>query len=830
MAFWPFGGRKKNTETAATSEKRMGVTTTATATRGGKLAENSTPTPGQGSSDVNASRIGRVPSRKGSHRERKGATKLSKSRLRPVEREKHLQGSSTIPPVPNNAAWARPPFTEKSPNTRSPDPRRGDVPSYYFQNTLSQSSIQPENFNTTLDAPTLRPKNSGQDTSMSRGKSAKRKAEDNAREKEIRLMSNPIPIPKRGSYGKAERPTSNVSLAHADSTKSKASNHSDGHNFTVSAFDALSPRPTIRYSENPRYRPKPRSTEHSRASARKDKGPPIPEEGFNSKEKIDNLADDLDTTALRELMERDRRRRDKKRKVDQEKLQRRLQRRAEKQRVELEDEKSPRKGKSKGLIGLGVQDPQQPPEMEALEPPRVRDTASPSSWLADQSSREQSPARDPFQDPTRADSKLGYETFVDAPEKPQTAPIKIPQSKSIPPSPALPMQNPSYLATLSDLASRSTTDVDEKKLQDANRRNSDTSARFGGSWTSFFRRSGVRGSRGSAEPGQAPSEFSNTSRESFARSPPNSRTQPSAMPPSAFQRNVRARSGTPVRTQSKFREDLPELPLSPPRSRVQIPLVGHDVPALDVVPGTPVKDAASPGSAQPLAEIHPAFRDEIAIKRRESTRVQTPEVDAPSAALISQSMASVDSEGSWLSGRPGKRSSNPLRGSTGSLHQRLRDMGASAENVRRAETELERPDSGDSSGNTLAAQMMARRKARRSNDGDDEGNDRSRPQSPLTPPTEEEPKFHAAVARHPTIVRKLSPRAKSREGLLDIFNAGEGDDAEAEDSASPVEDSPVSRRANQAKRYSTGSARLMNVPARGSMEGKRLSGSSSVYE
>ena len=63
---------------------------------------------------------------------------------------------------------------------------------------------------------------------------------------------------------------------------------------------------------------------------------------------------------------------------------------------------------------------------------------------------------------------------------------------------------------------------------------------------------------------------------------------------------------------------------------------------------------ADTGAAEPrLSDVHPAYREEI-------VSLRGPSPENPSDAILSQSLASVDSEGSWLSGRPPKRSSQQI--------------------------------------------------------------------------------------------------------------------------------------------------------------------------
>ena len=85
----------------------------------------------------------------------------------------------------------------------------------YQQDVTSNNSLGPDSFSALRPTPTLRARRSDHDTNMSRAKSSKRKAEEYAREREIRAMSQPIPIPKRpatysGADGLLRRDTKNV--------------------------------------------------------------------------------------------------------------------------------------------------------------------------------------------------------------------------------------------------------------------------------------------------------------------------------------------------------------------------------------------------------------------------------------------------------------------------------------------------------------------------------------------------------------------------------------------------------------------------------------------
>jgi len=851
---WPFGRKKKKKNTLDEDQ--------------GMAAMNNSPErartdPGQEIYEG----TGRRPSRKdSSRRHRSSSRKL-------IKRNRNLDEADPIPDVPPipprsakrnaldekvNAPGAEPRAErdlEKTLNERPP------VPSYYLQNPMSNSSLQPEKFSATPIQPTLRAKRSANDTSLSRRKSSKRKAEDYAREREIRAMSSPVPVPKRPGGNTAgmlardskavpgglnrnfERPVSNVSIPIPESVHSAMSVVSDQHGFKVSAFDALSPRPTIRYSGNQRQNNGSGSLRPSRTPTRKEKQPAIPEETAKSKKRIDELADDLDAGSLRELMERDRRRKEKIRKSEQERLQRRLERKAEKQRVETEAEEAAKADEPD--VGLGIAGP----STTQPETSREEEAKTPESWLQDPS-RERLPV-DPFTDPVAGANTTHLEEPTPTDEHETEEPVletakavRLSSASMSPPaSPSLPLQTPPNMSQLADLARRSTPSIPE--LVETERRNSDTSTRLAASWTKIFRRSDARAKRTSGDRGRAPSEFSNTSRDSLPRQ----------MPPSAFPTRIsQVRSGTPMRTQSRFRENLPEAPLSPPESRVQSPELPRDdnSPISGQLAGLPVSQD------QPLSEIHPAFRDEVALSRHQSVRsAHSP--DAPASAVLSESLASVDSEGSWLTGRPVKRLSqpqiNPTRDSGGSLQKHLetlRGVPDSTDLVSGQEPTPGPEATWDRERTTPRRHILG---AGRDDESDDE--DVLDPQSTSLP--REEGTWHSAVGRHPTIVRQ-GEWARSREGLLNDFQAAE--ESTETSPISPEEGSPVDHthelsvgrfgrsqplesgqpsgsdmtfihRATSvdvgkghARHISAGSARLLNLPPRSSTEMKRLSGSS----
>lgn len=877
MAFWPFGRKNRN--------KKKDTQSMDSSTRN-QHPDTARRDPGSELSDISPPISGRRLSRQDSRRRQGSTRKLTKAqRSRNAELEKTeplIQDS--VPSIPSStqnedekAELKRVPqlnLTRRKPSL--PNRSHGDVPAYYFQNPASLSSLQPENFNTTSRFPTLVARRSVTESGLTRRKSGKRKADDLAREQEIKAMSSPTPVPKRpqshssgllardskripgGLNRNLERPLSEVSLPLPESMHSTMSVISDSHGFKVSAFDALSPRPTIRYFENPRNHIGPGNFGPSRTSTRIEKQPIIPEEVSKPKKRVDELADDLDSSSLRELMERDRRRSDRQRRSEQERLQRRLQRRAEKQQLAAEksggevaagpsSENADLNAVSEGEVGVEIEKVSssviKKPSLEILlqGEPGIR---TPESWPHGRS-RERLPLGSPFNDPIpeRSPSHIDSPTpgeELDEPVLETAQAVRLSQASMSPPtSPVTQLHGPPSLSHLSELASRSTSDIRERIEMD--RRDSDNSSRVSSHWTFIFRRSGTRAKRDSSDRGRAaPSEFSNTSRESFARQMDSSRQ----LPPSAFTRIPPARSGTPVRTQSRFREDLPELP-TPPDSRLQSPEVGtaNQLPRLlsvaagQVMPGIP----SSPD--QPLSDIHPAFREEVALSRHQSLKSQS--ADIPSSTLLSQSLASVDSEGSWLTGRPVKRSSqtlvNPLRESGSSLQQRLLELGASEEEIRRAENDKEFSGRLSADPDEIASREGARRRqylAGGAGIGSDSEDDNTLHSQPVAI-SHDEGKLHSAVGKQPTIVRQ-GTRAKSREGLLNDFQAAE---YSAEED-SPTGDSPIGQpfeptlaRENSfihratsidlgkghVRHISAGSAKLLNLPPRYSGEMKRVS-------
>ena len=491
-----------------------------------------------------------------------------------------------------------------------------------------------------------------------RRKSSKRRRDDHDREAEIKAMSANMPgravteswavrstssqhskrAKTTGLGTHWDKPVSQVSLPHAGSVHSALSSDSDAAAFKVSALDSLAPRPTLRYTPSTNRTP-PRAASAvamrnaSQTQSAMEPGPDIAhQELFHSQKRIDELADDLDAKDLRELMERDSRRRERKRIQDQERAERRLARRAERHRQAQADAQQtgtpPPENLERGvagreLVGLGI------------DPPSATVTTSNQQ----ESDQEIEPVR-------AADTTLAKtdESLQDAPAIPValTEPqVPLIQTQQPHQQQDAAHQNAKLTGILHTKKSRSKSTLaseHDRTAQDDEvaRKNSETSNRTSNrlSFSSLLKWGSRNQHRYSG-----PSSFSNTSREEMqaaaaAHSQGHSQAEALAKLQGEDQSAPvhymvsRATATTPKRMRSRFREDLPEFPLSPPDSRVQ-----------------------SPEADQPL----PVLAEKVPEAETQPIPIPSPKENAAAAQTrgphLSMSLASIDSEGSWLSGR-----------------------------------------------------------------------------------------------------------------------------------------------------------------------------------
>ncbi|KAJ4368128.1 hypothetical protein N0V83_006483 [Neocucurbitaria cava] len=643
------------------------------------------------------------------------------------------------------------------------------------------------------------------ESSLIRRKSSKkRKEHDHVREEEIRAMSFPMPQKrpagnsggmlrrdskkvKGGLNHRFERPTSNVSLPLEDSIHSSMSGNSELRAFRVSALDMFSPRPTIRCSVGSQHygeRTSPNNY-NEKTEPRRERRPISSRDEKQSKRssRIDDLADTLDAGALREILERDKRRREQKAKADQERLRRRLERRAEKQNAaEVGGTPATPRREATGVVGLGIEKAA-PTPMEDIRPstppqPQWVETL-PATPRAQENSQLPSPLESPMEEPVVSDARairysrgsISGPVHTRGPSNVSQLPELISEklAQETPLASIEQAPDPTRSGSLHPVDTVDTTTTSKRGSFSIRRRSSE--GRRMGVFASFFR----RGKRNSQDQGRTtPSEisFSNTSRESMSRQPLPAHligTTP-ATPPV----QIRRPSSVPRRTMSKFREDLPEFPLSPPDSRVQSP----EVPSTSVI------------AARRRSQVPSDLRVQ-SVSSQAGARSDSPvSPGAPVGNIMSQSLASVDSEGSWLSGKPIKRASNrsQIRSSmASSAVQPNAEFNNSYEELGMADDEYfrrltpqpdERRRSGYSSdilGRKASSSLMALEAAA-------ESDEEAEPTPSRRPSDEEEELVQTVIGRQPTIIHRQA-RVKSTEGLLSMYT---DDKPPPEDTSSKV--------------------------------------------
>lgn len=731
--------------------------------------------------------------------------------------------------------------------------------------------------------PTLH-KRTAQD--LNRRKSSKKRKEDHDRAAEIKAMSKFMPTPVRAATtpdwsGSPIRKdtkklhginrlftstTSDVSLPIPDSLRSSMSSDSERYAaYELKGMDLFTPRPTIRYSENPKFKHYESGTGVERSNSSKRKRAlekvPVPEEKPAYRKRIDDLADDLDAGALRELMERDNRRREQKRTSERELMAQKVARRRERQKAE-EDQaivhgNEPTKIMDRGvmgreLMGLGIegQEPVEAAAQQSTVPAKTTDGAADVRSQALESAAQnppvgilvngslpspdlESPASEQSEPvlATAQVARLSRATMSPPPSLRKSGHQRDESNASqtndlllAPKAPELPTPIPQVENTPAELSKH-----------DTSRTSFDTgsSSKHQSSWKSWFKR-GSKEKRSSIQ-----SSFSNTTRESTVAPPPPATVVyaiPIVHPPG------------PKRTMSRFREDLPELPMSPPYSRVQSP-------ELDVLRVQPIETSLPRNITSGRRSAEPSSQMQLDTSggHRSHLRYETPTrghpADMPSpepSNALSQSLASIDSEGSWLSGRPranSKRSSRQIplsqaRDSHSSLMKRYRDLSDSAEELGITEDEyFSRLTPGPE--DMYSKSNMANRVSGNPMPSSDEEDGES-----LGSPVSKSSKW-GEVAHTPKIVHR--ERAASRQGRLNDFqdydsgdddkadspltpHKGDEDSETAESPVTPVGGSGSLERATSVdfkkahmRAISAGSARLLDLKPSDSGESKRMS-------
>ncbi|KAH6608402.1 hypothetical protein Trco_001748 [Trichoderma cornu-damae] len=697
----------------------------------------------------------------------------------------------------------------------------------------------------------------------SRRKSSKRKRQDHTREAEIKAMSALTPARattdtlatarsfkhdnKRAKTLPAtvpwDSPASDTSLPFTIPVPVPVAPRlsSDSHysSYRVTALDALAPRPTLRYQGSVRMLP-PRTPAPAPSGSQKKRLGTFDEETLRAHKRIDDLADGFDAGELRELMERDARRREKHRQRERDKAERRLARKAEKQKREetaaRETGTPPPENLERGVmgreVGLGID-----PPSTVVTSSKQRSSPEPMSGVEGHS---QKPRGDLPTEP------LGTFHRVDtAPREVEStpAPANPPQAarKSEEHAPAVPpviRLEGSFMPKTS--TSGSTFDSDKDKTSSAmdddaaTRKDSEASSKTNRLSFSALIRWG-RGRRSSG----GPSSFSNTSREEMsaaaaaaaaAHAQTQARSADSPVPSLAGNYlSSKPGSGPPKRMRSRFREDLPELPLSPPESRVQSPEANASLPSVAEYQSA----GAGPTQTPTLRDDTPTSgHRSIDIPQTRASRDRMYGGGHSAEPHLSMSLASVDSEASWLSGRVGSQMSqrmSSIRDRVRSRQQGHDRRSDSPTNSAHDDLEITEDDymsrlSPDPTILTFNTRLSG--EGRPSSDGDDlmdEGEVR-----------------WGAVGAQPQFVSSHTHNrdtVRSREGLLNIDS---GDEEDLDRPISPI--SPISQVAPSiegkadlqratsvrmdpahARNFSPGSAKLLEIhhPQASTTDGKR---------
>ncbi|KAK0636653.1 hypothetical protein B0T17DRAFT_504079 [Bombardia bombarda] len=677
-------------------------------------------------------------------------------------------------------------------------------------------------------APTLHNKRDG-DHLPRKKSSKKRRRDDQQREAEIKAMSNFMPLRPATEDWTAGRPmkkdskrvrngigfgfrgssrnewdndnrSSDISLPLAESIHSSMSSDSEHISFKVSVFEALAPRPTLQYTVHARSGPGSHEAgdmPFRRSSQRQQRklSMPIPEATLRAHKRIDNLADDLNASDLRELMERDNRRRERKQQRIQEKLQRDLARQAEKHIAA--DREARRQGR------------ESPPNLErgVLGRESFGLGVDPASAVIT-SSRRRQPSDSP-----RAMSKRPVENEdITMEDDSQPNPLTAFHRTDSIPLGAQPIREPEeHLPPLTSPKSRSSflrskisrSKSPQESHSESLQKGSETSSSRGPlSWTSFFK----WGNKNRHSSG-GPSSFSNTSRDSM---------------------------------QTTTQLPTPPVNFAPRRSRVQSP-------EADVIPPTPLIPAASVnnnsnhglGGTMTFVSAQVSTSDTPTSERRsiEAMR-QTPSTfghpDEPPLATPEPqtiSLASIDSEASWLSGRISKK-----RKSSGILqpapYSQMLQRTSESETEQTGENDTLNLFANEGSSIITDDDYLSRFARSKTNPP---GLNRMSTGEEARPSSDEEEEAHwgSVKGQQPKVIH-VAPsveRMKSREGLLKSF----GDEGEANNDGAG--DSPVSgagddgvQRATSinlgqghARRISAGSARLLSITPRLSADGARRS-------
>ncbi|KAF3936214.1 hypothetical protein ABW19_dt0204466 [Dactylella cylindrospora] len=520
-----------------------------------------------------------------------------------------------------------------------------------------------------------------------------------------------------------DRPLSELSMRTQESLHSMMSFESRSsplRAFKVRSLDVLSPRPTLRLSSNPYSGAQQKMPDYpsnherktSKSGWRQDPQSPIVEETPTLKRnRVYGLADELDSRGIREALERDARRRERKQKEEEAKAQAKLEKRAARQREE-EDSALHAFALSQGLPLDDQAGPSRIPGSEDPIPPVTplktdaasslhsppTGTQTPMSWLHGPSQEnltlpEQGTLEPP--PPLRRKSPDGESENEDPVVETATA-VRLSgySTVSTPPSPTLQLRSPKIVdhsPTHSRKMSRDHSVPDNAADEEENEENRTLL------WTTFFRKAtAARVQREHEAQQEALRERNEGSEARDQGEIPNyakSNGDSVAFGGSTNMAGTFLQSPTPRSAGSRvpstsdyFNDNLP----TPRQSQPSIPIPqqysNEDMRAEPVrrVPISPTRIAPSSPLSRNFSEARKPSSKKIKDVPDRYAHHASHLSDVSSRNSVNheriRSMASIDSEGSWLSGRLNSRQSThripSLRDSAASLKLQYNEVKA----------------------------------------------------------------------------------------------------------------------------------------------------------
>ncbi|KAF3904607.1 hypothetical protein ABW21_db0204360 [Orbilia brochopaga] len=529
-----------------------------------------------------------------------------------------------------------------------------------------------------------------------------------------------------------DRPLSELSMRTQESLHSIMTFHSQPspfRAFKVRSLDVLSPRPTLRMASSNAYDKMPDlqysspKRKMSLSGWRKTRQAPIEEESPTlRKSLVYGLANDLDSRGIREALERDARRRDRKQREDEEKAHAKLERRAEKQRADEQATAAVEAfAKSQGhpatitTAGPAVAENGRPGPSRAMPPPPAhRDgdssipqspasgTHTPMSWLHGPSQENLHIPVDRDRDRGMTSSRISYRSDNGEPIVETATAIRLSgysiESGSPPPSPTVLRGAKLIDHSPSHSRKQSRDQPIPDNLPDAETQGENQALE--NAWARFVRKETAARVQKEHEALRSP-DLNGFDTES-ATLPGHTGTTTNGSSHNIARTFLQ--SPTPRSTGSRAPSDgyLPDLP-TPRMSQIAIP-VPHEYSAEDV-PGEVRMSPLTPGRkamalSRNLSDARRTNSKKINGKSPWSSQGEftTPERYGRSSGHFSEtssarqsfnaggherirSMASIDSEGSWLSGRltssrQSTRRIPSLRDSAASLKHQYHDMKA----------------------------------------------------------------------------------------------------------------------------------------------------------